>query len=128
MQAKQLVDSAAKPGAMQRVLSLQLEAFWQRHGRKVIGAGAVFALYMLWWVPAAFTSMHTSQVYRSVVTVAVYAVPNRILAASDALTALQEDNFQRDVCFRESVRDYGRVWFPGKQTSCHAPSLDLEFS
>ncbi|CAL8462998.1 g2532 [Coccomyxa elongata] len=46
--AKQLVDSAAKPGAMQRVLSLQLEAFWQRHGRKVIGAGAVFALYMLW--------------------------------------------------------------------------------
>ncbi|EIE27339.1 hypothetical protein COCSUDRAFT_55352 [Coccomyxa subellipsoidea C-169] len=46
--AKQLVQSASKPGAMQRVLSLQLEAFWQRHGNKVIGAGAVFALYMLW--------------------------------------------------------------------------------
>ncbi len=61
MQAKQLVDSAAKPGAMQRVLSLQLEALWQRHGRKVIGAGAVFALYMLWWVAAAFTSAHSSR-------------------------------------------------------------------
>lgn len=88
MQAKHLVDSAAKPGAMQRVLSLQLEAFWQRHGRKVIAAGAVFALYMLWWVPAAFTSMHRSRLYHSVLTVAIYAFPHRILAASEALTAL----------------------------------------
>lgn len=48
LQAKQLVESASKPGAMQRVLSLHLEAFWQRHGRKVLAAGGVFALYMIW--------------------------------------------------------------------------------
>lgn len=49
VQAKQLIDSAVKPGAVQKAISLQLEAFWQRHGRKVIGVGAVFLLYFLWW-------------------------------------------------------------------------------
>ena len=49
LQAKQLVDSASRPGAFQRVLSLQFDAFWQNHSRKVIAAGAVLLLYVLWY-------------------------------------------------------------------------------
>jgi hypothetical protein len=48
LQAKQLIGSAVRPGAVQKAISLQLEAFWQRHGRKVMGLGAVFVLYILW--------------------------------------------------------------------------------
>ena len=48
LQAKQLVDSASRPGAFQRVLSLQFDAFWQNHSRKVIAAGGVLLLYILW--------------------------------------------------------------------------------
>ncbi len=48
MQAKQLVDSASRPGALQRVLSLQFDAFWQNHSRKVLGAAAALLLYLLW--------------------------------------------------------------------------------
>lgn len=47
-QARSLVDSTARPGAVQRVLSLQLNAFWQRHGTKVYIAAGVFAAYALW--------------------------------------------------------------------------------
>ncbi len=47
-QAKQWVDAAGNPAQMQRVVSLQLEAFWQRHSRKVLAVGGVLLVYMLW--------------------------------------------------------------------------------
>ena len=33
---------------MQRVVSLQLEAFWQRHSGKLLAVGGVLLVYMLW--------------------------------------------------------------------------------
>lgn len=47
-QAKQWVDAAGNPAQMQRVVSLQLEAFWQRHSRKILALGGVLLVYMLW--------------------------------------------------------------------------------
>lgn len=46
--AKRLVDAAQTPGAVNRVLSLQLEAFWQRHSTKVLALGGVVLCYALW--------------------------------------------------------------------------------
>ena len=46
--ARKWVDATQQPGSLQRVLSLQLDAFWQRHGRTVYAAGAVMAAYVLW--------------------------------------------------------------------------------
>ena len=50
MQVKQWVDAADTPGALNRVLSLQLEAFWQQHGNTLMVVGALAAAYALWWV------------------------------------------------------------------------------
>lgn len=36
------------PGAVNRVLSLQLTAFWQNHGNAAIALGAAGACYGLW--------------------------------------------------------------------------------
>lgn len=47
-QARQWVDAAGKPESLQRVLSLQAEAFWQHHGRKILLVGGAFTAYMLW--------------------------------------------------------------------------------
>ncbi len=47
-QARKMLDSAMQPGAAQKALSMQVESFWQRHGNKVLGLGAVFLLYVLW--------------------------------------------------------------------------------
>eukprot|EP00887_Chlorella_sp_A99_P007729 scaffold20.g7729.t1 len=46
--ARQLVDAAQTPGAMHRVVSLQLEAFWQHHSSKVLAAGGGVLVYALW--------------------------------------------------------------------------------
>ncbi len=40
-QARKMLDSAMQPGAAQKALSMQVESFWQRHGNKVLGLGAV---------------------------------------------------------------------------------------
>ncbi|GAB4818947.1 hypothetical protein N2152v2_005993 [Parachlorella kessleri] len=47
-QVKQWVDAADTPGALNRVLSLQLEAFWQQHGKTLMVVGALAAAYALW--------------------------------------------------------------------------------
>ncbi len=52
-----MLDSAMQPGAAQKALSMQLESFWQRHGNKVLGLGAAFLLYVLWY--AAAPSYHS---------------------------------------------------------------------
>ena len=52
-----MLDSAMLPGAAQKALSMQVESFWQRHGNKVLGLGAVFLLYVL-WCAALFTPGH----------------------------------------------------------------------
>lgn len=46
--AQQLVNAAQMPGAVNRVLSLQLTAFWQNHGNAAIALGAAGACYGLW--------------------------------------------------------------------------------
>ena len=46
--ARRWVDAAAKPGTLQRVAALQLEAFWERHGRKAILATCAVAAYAIW--------------------------------------------------------------------------------
>lgn len=33
---------------MQRVVQLQLEAFWQRHSGKLLAVGGLLLVYMLW--------------------------------------------------------------------------------
>jgi hypothetical protein len=45
--ARRWVDAVNKPGALQRALSLQLEAAWQRHSRKVVVGGTVALAYLL---------------------------------------------------------------------------------
>ena len=50
-QVQQRVAGLGAPGAAQKVLSLHLDAFWQRHGRKVIAAAAVVGAYFLWCAP-----------------------------------------------------------------------------
>ena len=44
---RRLVDSA-RSGTAQKVLSLQLEAFWQQHRNKVFILGGVAVVYILW--------------------------------------------------------------------------------
>ena len=39
---------AQSPGAVNRVLSLQLTAFWQNHSNTIVGVGAAAACYGLW--------------------------------------------------------------------------------
>ena len=46
--ARRLVDAAQTPGAVNRVVSLQLEAFWQHHGSKLLAAGGVLLCYLVW--------------------------------------------------------------------------------
>jgi hypothetical protein len=48
VQVKQWVDAAQSPGTLNRVLSLQLEAFWQQHGNTVMVAGALAVAYAIW--------------------------------------------------------------------------------
>lgn len=48
LQVQQWIDAAQTPGKINRVISLQLEAFWQQHGRTVMVAGALGAAYVLW--------------------------------------------------------------------------------
>lgn len=48
LQVKQWVDAAQTPGSLNRVLTLQLEAFWQQHGRTVMVLGALAAAYVVW--------------------------------------------------------------------------------
>lgn len=50
-QVQQRVTGLGAPGTAQKVLSLHLDAFWQRHGRKVIAAAAVVGAYFLWCAP-----------------------------------------------------------------------------
>ncbi len=38
----------AQSGRLQRAAGLQLEAFWQHHRGKVLGAGGVALVYILW--------------------------------------------------------------------------------
>lgn len=45
------VKQMLQPGTMQKVLKLQLEAFWGNHGRKVLALGGVLLVYMLWQAP-----------------------------------------------------------------------------
>ena len=47
-QARQLIESASRPGSLQKVIKLQAEAFWHNHGRKVMAVGGVFVVYALW--------------------------------------------------------------------------------
>ncbi|CAL5223236.1 g5715 [Coccomyxa viridis] len=56
-QARKMLDSAMQPGAAQKALSMQVESFWQRHGNKVLGLGAVFLLYVLWKTMFGVTSI-----------------------------------------------------------------------
>ena len=60
LQAQRLVNSATQPGSMQKVISLQFEAFWQRHGRKVLALGAAVLVYLLWCVSCC-VSLHLWQ-------------------------------------------------------------------
>lgn len=55
-QAQTLVDASRRPGAFQRVVSLQLDSFWQRHARKVYVVGGVFVAYALWRTMYGITS------------------------------------------------------------------------
>ena len=57
-QARKMLDSAMQPGAAQKALSMQVESFWQRHGNKVLGLGAVVLLYVLWYAAVFHTSWH----------------------------------------------------------------------
>lgn len=41
-------ESATKPGAAQKVIALQLDAFWQAHGNKVIALVAFLSIYLMW--------------------------------------------------------------------------------
>ena len=47
---RRLVDSA-RSGTAQKVVSLQLEAFWQQHRNKVVVLGGVAVVYILWCEP-----------------------------------------------------------------------------
>lgn len=46
--AKQLVKATQTPGAVNRVISLQLTAFWQNHNKAIVGTGAALLCYLLW--------------------------------------------------------------------------------
>lgn len=48
MQMKRMLHNVQQPGNVQRVLKLQLEAFWQRHSRAILALGAVLLVYSLW--------------------------------------------------------------------------------
>ena len=48
VQVQQRFAGLAKPGAWQKVVSLHADAFWQRHGWKVIAGAAVVGAYFLW--------------------------------------------------------------------------------
>ena len=52
LQGQKLVDALAQPGSMQRVLQLHVEAFWSAHGRKVLAALGLLAVWGLWCAPA----------------------------------------------------------------------------
>ena len=41
--------SVSQPGSFQKVIKLQLEAFWGNHGRKVLALGGVLLVYALWY-------------------------------------------------------------------------------
>lgn len=47
-QVQQRFAGLTKPGAWQKVVSLHADAFWQRHGWKVIAGAAVVGAYFLW--------------------------------------------------------------------------------
>lgn len=55
-EARTLVDASRRPGTFQRVVSLQLDSFWQRHARKVYVLAGVFAAYALWRTMYGITS------------------------------------------------------------------------
>ena len=42
------MDRIRKPAGLQKAATLQLEALWHAHKQKVIGAAAVFGMYLLW--------------------------------------------------------------------------------
>ena len=48
LQVQQRFAGLTKPGAWQKVVSLHADAFWQRHGWKVIAGAAVVGAYFLW--------------------------------------------------------------------------------
>ncbi len=47
-QMQKSLESVTRPGALQKVLALQFDAFWQSHGNKVIGAVALVFVFLLW--------------------------------------------------------------------------------
>lgn len=42
------MERIRKPGGMQKAVTLQLEALWHAHRRKLVGLVAVFGMYLLW--------------------------------------------------------------------------------
>lgn len=48
VQMRKTWESATKPGAAQKVIALQLDAFWQAHGNKVIALVAFLSIYLMW--------------------------------------------------------------------------------
>ena len=132
MQAKQLIDSAAKPGTFQRVLSLQFDAFWQNHSRKVLGAAALLVLYLLWCAGLCTAWLGPKEhmllpVQLVLILVLCFCSSGRRAVTSaeslpgmtprQSLTGMQEDALQRDVRVCELVWSAGRVWLPGAASS-----------
>ncbi|DBB16519.1 TPA: hypothetical protein ACH3X3_014785 [Trebouxia sp. C0006] len=55
--AQRWVSTVRKPGGLQKAVTLQIEGLWQAHKRKLIGAGAIFSMYLLWRALFGVTSI-----------------------------------------------------------------------
>ncbi|KAK9806949.1 hypothetical protein WJX72_008426 [[Myrmecia] bisecta] len=56
-QARQWLKGVQQPGSIQKAASLQVEAFWQHHRRKVFVAAGVVGVYFLWRTLFGITSV-----------------------------------------------------------------------
>lgn len=66
--AQQLVNAAQRPGAVNRVLSLQLTAFWQNHSNAIVDVGAAGACYALYRALAAAAGLFMDVSHASTAT------------------------------------------------------------
>ena len=99
---RRLVESA-RSGTAQKVLALQLEAFWQQHRNKVFVLGGIAVVYILWCGPNCAGN---------IISLPRVGKP-RLDDHRASAACSQEEPVWRRIDLREPFRNYGGAWLPG---------------
>lgn len=81
--ARQLIDKVKQPGSLRKAISLQLEAAWQRHHRKVL-VGGLFVITWAAWRSLRFTAEAFVGISESLATTGIVSLGAALAMATTA--------------------------------------------